>query len=380
MSSFTWRYMSRFRCIGGDCEDNCCSSWGVEVSKTDITAIQGWLADEPERFAEAILTYPPERRSPGRFGRINMKPGHYCPLLSGDGLCGVHANLGEAALPMTCTSYPRSLGLRGAEETKELAGFLSCPEVVRQLLASEDALERDPGLGDHRMNLDQSIGRPGPYFAKFDTIRQFIASLGEERPLAEQLWLQFRFTASSVALFNRTATDSAPIEALMVQFASAEYQQTILEQNPGQREDLDELLLTQIARMASNEGQYRKPQALLLAAFNHHGGPEDLSAVLASHRAASAEWKPPAELSRYVAHHWLTRWYTNGPDLSYHAEWLLLKMAVLRLMLVSGADLVAAIYSTDRIIEHHGWVYECKTELRKLKLGGFDQAGALIGF
>ncbi|MFT5685726.1 MAG: hypothetical protein ACI8RZ_006680 [Myxococcota bacterium] len=381
MGSFTWRYMNRFRCIGGDCEDTCCASWGVEVSKTDVEAIQGWLADEPGRFDEAILTYPPKHRSPGRFGRIRMSPGCNCPLLSADGLCGVHANLGEAALPMTCTSYPRSLGVRDGDQTRETSGFLSCPEVVRQLLATEGALTREPGAGDHRMNLDQSIDRSGPYFERFDAVRTFVAELGADRPLADQLWLQFRFAASSVARFNRAVTDPGPIEALMVQFAEADHLDTVLAERPGQLDAFDALFLEQIAKMATPTGQYLKPQGLLHDVFLRHGGTEDLDAVLASHRAASAEWQPPTEaLSRYVAHHWLTRWYTNGPDLSYHAEWLLMKVAILRLMLVGGGDVVAAIYSTDRIVEHHGWIYECKGELRKLKLGSFDQAGALLAF
>ncbi|MDG1484478.1 MAG: flagellin lysine-N-methylase [Myxococcota bacterium] len=380
MGSFTWRYMNRFQCIGGDCEDTCCAAWGVEVSRTDVAAIHGWLADEPGRFEEAILTYPPKHRSPGRFGRIRMSPGCNCPLLSTDGLCGVHANLGEAALPMTCTSYPRSLGIRGEVEVRELSGFLSCPEVVRQLLADEDALTREPGVGEHRMNLDQSIGRPGPYFERLDAVRTFVAAIGEGRPLADQLWLQFRFSASSVARFNRAATAAGPIEALMAQFSEESHLDAVLAERPGRLDAFDAVFLAQVAKMATTEGQYRKPQALLLETFLQHGSTDDLDAVLAGHRAASASWQAPPELSRYVAHHWLTRWYTNGPDLSYHAEWLLMKMAILRLLLVSGADLVAAIYSTDRIVEHHGWIYECKGELRKLKLGSFELAGALLGF
>lgn len=372
--------MNRFQCIGGDCEDTCCSSWGVEVSKKDVTAIEGWLSDQPGRFDDAIITYPPQRRSPERFGRIRMSPGCRCPLLGADGLCGVHANLGESALPMTCTSYPRSLGVRGEAETKELSGFLSCPEVVRQLLAHDDALVRDPGVGEHRMNLDQSAGRPGPYFERLDDVRTFIAGLGEDRSLDEQLWLQFRFAASSVARFNRSVTEPGTIETLMAQYAAKPHQDAVLAERPGRRSDLDALLLEQIARMATLEGQYRKPQGLLYAAFSRYGDPADLDAVLAGHRAAAAAWQPPPVLRRYVAHHWLTRWYTNGPDLSYHAEWLLLKMALLRLLLVSGSDLVAAIYATDRIVEHHGWIYECKAALRTLKLGSTEQAGALIGF
>jgi hypothetical protein len=230
------------------------------------------------------------------------------------------------------------------------------------------------------MNLDQSIGRAGPYFAKLDEVRTFVAALGAARPLADQLWLQFRFSASSVARFNRAATDAGPIEALMVQFSDDAHLDAVLAERPGRLEAFDILFLAQIAEMATREGQYRKPQALLLEAFLHHGGTGDLAATLASHRAASADWQPPAVLSRYVAHHWLTRWYTNGPDLSYHAEWLLMKMAILRLLLVSGADLVAAIYSTDRIVEHHGWIYACKGELRKLKLGSGALAGALLSF
>ena len=30
-SDFTLRYMERFRCIGPECEDNCCYGWSVMV-------------------------------------------------------------------------------------------------------------------------------------------------------------------------------------------------------------------------------------------------------------------------------------------------------------------------------------------------------------
>jgi hypothetical protein len=379
MESFTWRYMSRFQCTGGACEDTCCASWGVEVSERDVSAIQTWLADTPERFAAAILTYPPEHRTPERFGRIRMQRGTRCPLLGSDGLCGVHASLGEAALPMTCTSYPRSLGVRG-DGGQELSGFLSCPEVVRQLLEHDDALERDPGAPTHRMNRDQEHPRSGPYVELLDEVRQFVASLGAGLPLGARLWVQHRFAASSVAHFNRNATDTTPIRALMVQFADPEFLAGVIAVQPGPHAALEALLLAQIAQMASSTGQYQKPQALLLQALAHHGDPADLEAVLAGHRAARADWTASAALDRYVAHHWLTRWYTNGPDLSYHAEWLLLKLALLRLLLVSGADPVAAIYSVDRIVEHHGWIYECKGALRQLRLSNDTLAGALIAF
>jgi hypothetical protein len=379
MGSFTWRYMTRFRCIGGDCEDTCCASWGVEVSRTDVDNIERWL-DRPGALEETVHTYPPQHRSPGRFGRIRMEPGCSCPMLSAEGLCGLHATFGELALPMTCNSYPRSLGVRGEEETKELAGFLSCPEVVRQLLAHDDALTRDPGVGEHRMNLDQSIGQPGPYFERFDAVRTFVAGLGEGRPLSEQLWLQFRFAAASVARFNRAVTDPGLIDGLMAEHGDPAHQEALIAAQPGRHDAFEQLFVEQLATMATTEGQYRRPQALLHAAFARHGGVDDLAAVLSGHRAASQGWRSPPALARVVAHHWLTRWYTNGPDLSYHAEWLLMKMAILKLLLVSGADPVAAIYSTNRIVEHHGWIYECKNTLRSLRLDGFTQAGALIAF
>ena len=166
----------------------------------------------------------------------------------------------------------------------------------------------------------------------------------------------------------------------MTQYASAAHQDAVLAERPGRRDDFDALFLEQIARMATTQGQYRKPQSLLHAAFSGYGDPAALDVVLAGHRAAANTWQPPAVLRRYVAHHWLTRWYTNGPDLSYHAEWMLLKMALLRFLLVSGSDLVASIYATDRIVEHHGWIYECKAALRRLRLTSTEQAGALIGF
>ena len=69
-------------------------------------------------------------------GIFRMNEKHQCPLLTSDGLCRIHAELGEGMLPQTCASYPRVTG--SIEGVMECSLALSCPEAARLVLLTPD--------------------------------------------------------------------------------------------------------------------------------------------------------------------------------------------------------------------------------------------------
>lgn len=133
------RYVSRFRCIGPACEDSCCSGWRVTLDKKTYKA---YSQSKHPALAGLFGQYVKRTRSQAsdtNFGKIQMvgEKAH-CPMLA-DGMCSVHANLGESYLSNTCATFPRQT--YSGNDTLQQALQLSCPEAARLALLAPDAFE-----------------------------------------------------------------------------------------------------------------------------------------------------------------------------------------------------------------------------------------------
>jgi lysine-N-methylase len=74
----------------------------------------------------------------GGFASIRMNETNQCPLLTGERLCRIHAELGEGMLSHACATYPRVVHRVGG--LRETALTLSCPEAARLVLLDADLL------------------------------------------------------------------------------------------------------------------------------------------------------------------------------------------------------------------------------------------------
>jgi hypothetical protein len=70
---------------------------------------------------------------------VDRTPTGDCAWLTEDKLCVVQAKLGEAALPLTCHTYPRGLVQMGGQTSMFLS--LGCPQAARLALADSTALD-----------------------------------------------------------------------------------------------------------------------------------------------------------------------------------------------------------------------------------------------
>ena len=132
-------YVSRFKCIGPECEDNCCTGWKVTLDKKTFYAYrQVTLPQLTERFAQQIK----RERSQGSeasYGSIKLLPNtRQCPFME-DRLCAIQRELGEDYLSATCSSFPRHT--RNFSGQYEQALTLSCPEAARLALLADDAFD-----------------------------------------------------------------------------------------------------------------------------------------------------------------------------------------------------------------------------------------------
>lgn len=149
---FTFRYMTRFQCIGPACEEHCCGGWRVDVDDTHLSMLRmaaGQAGSDRARIRSAFQKIP-DKAAKKRKGKGPTKAPHAlkldacgnCVLLEADRRCHVHATLGENLLPDVCATYPRRI-VKIGDRTQLTAG-LSCPEVSRQLLLHDDAVDQVP--------------------------------------------------------------------------------------------------------------------------------------------------------------------------------------------------------------------------------------------
>jgi lysine-N-methylase len=129
-----------FRCIGSDCEDTCCSGWGVPVDQGTYERYRSDAAMKQHLGTLVVLnTSSP---SSADYARIPLTTQSTCPFLDAELLCGIQKALGAAMLPNTCATYPRALSSQAGEH--EAALNLSCPEAARLTLLNPNLLVRPP--------------------------------------------------------------------------------------------------------------------------------------------------------------------------------------------------------------------------------------------
>lgn len=155
-SSRTLRAVEKFQCIGGDCEDTCCQSWKVSLTKNDYVTWKNLARRQPEEFKLFEKHVP---KGGGFFASLefDQKTGT-CPFHDKSGLCRVQSKLGAEALPGTCRTFPR-IYTHDASSLQASAS-LGCPEYARHVLANDEATDvidgRVPGSDANIMKLNSA--------------------------------------------------------------------------------------------------------------------------------------------------------------------------------------------------------------------------------
>jgi lysine-N-methylase len=131
-------YYAKFRCTGGECEDNCCCfAWRIDVDRATWQRYQACQSETLKpMLRDMIQLEPQDRRSNESYATIKFLPNRQCAFLGEDMLCAIHKELGSEGLGNTCAVYPRVVNQFGPQREYGLA--VSCPEAARvALLHSE---------------------------------------------------------------------------------------------------------------------------------------------------------------------------------------------------------------------------------------------------
>ena len=420
------RYMQRFRCIGPDCEDNCCHGWTVEVdAKTHarmlaVTALHS--TEERRRYAAAV------RKVDGGRKRRSLvifreRPDTTCVMLEPDGLCHIQLTFGEKLLSDVCALYPRRIQKVG--EVVELSGMVSCPEMSRQLLLHADATD---AVAFDRTELSRQVVMHGmdprdirPYWRLLLKVRTFMLGLLRrpgftlEQRMFFMTWFAKRTAPtlkkdvmkadiSSVlkemkALANETTLaelarryDAAQADSAIVLVLAREL---VRQRNPPRkkrsfRELVDEVFAEYQSVRAYQAGDLESPDA------ESHA--KRLWVEYRRRRARVLDKATP-RVEQYlanVAHNfWMHRLPLEAPDLMVHMLRLLTLQAVFKLLLFShpavqadGADFeqrldataVDVLYRTARYIEHSPLLTALESALGNANLRSLAGAVYLIRF
>lgn len=172
------KYVSEFRCIGGECPDSCCANWNIPIDKGSFAHYRRVVHPVLKPLIKSYLFQDKENRdSFALHAKLNLREtdGH-CPMHSDSGLCSIQLHLGEASLSDTCFMYPRTVMRIGDRIEQSLT--LSCPEAARLALTNRDAFDFvETELTVRKTSVAGLVSAFGFPIDAMDTVRTFAVQL-----------------------------------------------------------------------------------------------------------------------------------------------------------------------------------------------------------
>jgi lysine-N-methylase len=220
--------MTRFRCLGGECEATCCGGGVIPV--TEKTHRRLTVLATGDAAASALLAQGIELTPGGpEHGRIRFLDSGDCSMRDERGLCRVHTRFGHAELFEVCATYPRYAS--EIDDDIELFGSLACPEVARLALLADDGFELSPLTIDAAPRvLRNRFTTDTPYFRPFKQVRAAFVQLLSvpSHTLAEKLFAMLWLSDKLKGVLYEGCAPIPPLELEKALAAPAEPQ--VLEQ------------------------------------------------------------------------------------------------------------------------------------------------------
>lgn len=156
-------YFKDFRCIGGECRNNCCScNWKIEFTKKDyLNAKNAKKSKELQEICTHAFRRIKKSENPEIYAEMRLNESGSCHFLDKEGFCSLQKECGYKVLPYVCKSFPRQYFtyLNSTEQ------YLStgCEEVVRLLMNLPNGIELTGGtnISDNKyINATLSVNTP----------------------------------------------------------------------------------------------------------------------------------------------------------------------------------------------------------------------------
>jgi lysine-N-methylase len=355
------RYLSRFRCLGPECEDHCCAGWqAVDVDRETYEQLQ---REAPAEICRHLERNGNADAGPDEWALIAVPTDWHCPLFTDDRLCDIQRKLGEEFLPVTCDTFPRQAML--VDERLELAGRLSCPEIARLALLAPDGMEVEAVEPDRRLIERGALWIEQPWDAKlpatdprrrYHQVRDRIDELLRRRDAA----LERRVAALGIALGRLDGWDELSADEVDQAFEQAqpELERRAAESSAEPHPLLVERLATWV-RMGRLPARYRRCLDRVRDGLGI--GADDRQIPRRTLRAGYAAGRQ--RLRRYVEHspHVLENWlravallgnFPYHPERGFFQEWAIfaLRYGLVRVQLI-GAAAAEGELTDDLVVE-----------------------------
>ncbi len=398
------RFAGRFACIGGACEDSCCTHhWRIDLSRDDYGRLKAALNGSPaerERFERGCARTPGAGRGARTWATLQRTEDGACAFLAPDRTCSVQSAHGAAALPGVCATYPRLVTRIG--DRLALTATLSCPEAARLCLLAEDgcALEPADTRSLERLLVRRHVPEGGrdPVVRAYVSVRDaFLDLMGRgDYPVRSRLVFALHLAerldarraggrpaaGASVEAVIRQAVAPATLDRLHRECRA------VSAPGPGPLDLVRQILSVTLHRQHASRfaslvhdatapfvdrgGATAEPDGGRTAVVS---GPALGAAYLAARRAWEGAFADRIEryLANYALNLWLQEPFTTSPDLAAHVLGHLARVATVRFLLFlhptlralerpSAADprcgealdraAVEVVYRFSRAVEH----------------------------
>ncbi len=180
-------YVLAFSCKQGRCRHACCQGWAVSITLQNYFDLLSLECGPDLRRRLDGGMHMADAPSPDHYAQFSPRYDGKCPLRMEDGLCALHAEIGEHVLPDICRLYPR--GIRYGKERMDLSLAGSCEGVLElfchrpePLTFIESTLAVKPPQLEPRQAVFQTLGMEWEIRLYFMKIMQ-----NREISLAERL-------------------------------------------------------------------------------------------------------------------------------------------------------------------------------------------------
>ena len=125
-------YMTRFKCIGKNCIDSCCTGWNIDIDKETY---KNYINSSEKKINLISKKYLVKNNTETNISFAKIKNKNLsCPFLTDNKLCDAYNILGKESLSIGCSTYPRVIKRVGSESF--IAGETSCPEITKLCLSN----------------------------------------------------------------------------------------------------------------------------------------------------------------------------------------------------------------------------------------------------